>query len=267
MASFLSRWGLPEDSQGQKLEKFINRLIARIGESPSASWSELKMFAFIAGVPVGKYGKQNSFNSNSWLEARLYFSNFEELYVLAKKMEVFLNSPILTDRVKESIIELMNHSHIGIRVSEKDGRYLTYPEGEKKLDNEVVEPALSALSGASAIEYTKALQEYSDSNWELSSEKTRRTLEEYLRDYLGNRTALKANIPKLGAFLKENKSVNEHLRISLINQLKNLDNQYNDGSKHWSITDGYVEAEYLIYSVGVMINTLEQIKIRNIQEG
>lgn len=69
-----------------------------------------------------------------------------------------------------------------------------------------------------------------------------------------------ANIKKLGALLKDGVIAADHFRNSIINQITTLDKHYNEGSKHGSNTQGAVEAEYLIYSVGIIINTLAQIK-------
>ena len=174
-----------------------------------------------------------------------------------------MKSRILTDLQKESICRLVNNESIGIRISkDKKGNYITYPQGEPMLDEKVVERTLSSIDGKSASEYTEALKAYNSGRWNDSSNKTRRALEEYLRQYLNNKAGFKANINTMGDVLKK-ADIADHFRNSIINQLRTLDSHYNSGSKHSSKTQGAAEAEYLIYSVGVIVNTLEQLKISN----
>ena len=130
------------------------------------------------------------------------------------------------------------------------------------LDEKVVERTLLSIDGKSASEYTEALKAYSSGRWNDSSNATRRTLEEYLRQYLNNKKGLQANIKTIGSALKE-AGVADHFRNSITSQLNTLDSHYNPGSKHGSNTQVAAEAEYLIYSVGVIVNTLEQLKISN----
>ena len=130
------------------------------------------------------------------------------------------------------------------------------------LDEKVVERTLLSLDGESANEYEKALKAYASGKWNESSNGTRRALEEYLRQYLNNKKGLQANIKTIGGVLKES-GVAEHFCNSIINQLRILDSHCNSGSKHGSNTQGAVEAEYLIYSVGIIVNTLGQLKISN----
>lgn len=162
---------------------------------------------------------------------------------------------------KERVVAIVNKENIGIRISkDKKGNYITYPQGEPMLDEKVVERTLLSLDGESAKEYEKALKAYASGKWNESSNGTRRALEDYLKQYLNNKKGLQANIKTIGGALKES-GVADHFRNSIINQLNTLDSHYNPGSKHGSNTQGAVEAEYLIYSVGVIVNTLEQLRI------
>ncbi len=180
---------------------------------------------------------------------------------MAEKVENLLKSSILTNDQKEGVATIVNKENIGIRVSKnKKGDYVTYPQGEPMLDEKVVERALLCLDGESAKEYAKSLKSYASGEWNESSNATRRALEEYLRQYLKNKAGLNANSKTIGKFLKES-DVADHFRNSIVSQLNMLDSHYNPGSKHGSNTQGAVEAEYLIYSVGVIVNTLEQLKI------
>lgn len=260
--SFRQRWSLPEEAFEERFQKAIYRVLAYIGDRIDVSRDDLRHLAFIARVPVDTYRYIGSVYSGNWrFDAEKYFLEAEQPHELAEKVENLLKSSILNNDQKEGVATIVSKESIGVRVS-KDGRgrYITYPQGEPMLDEKVVEHTLLSIDGKSASEYTEALKAYSSGRWNDSSNKTLRALEEYLRQYLNNKAGLEANSKTIGKFLKES-DVAEHFRNSIINHIKTLENHYNPGSKHNSNTQGAVEAEYLIYSVGVIVNTLEQLKI------
>lgn len=253
---FRRRWGLPEEDFDEKFRKAINRILAFTGNNIEVDESCLRNFAYIAGVPINAYW--NVIRNNFRIEE--YILEAKQPYELAEKIEILLKSHIFTDAKKENIVRIVNNENIGIRISkDKKGNYITYPQGEPMLDEKVVERTLLSLDGESVNEYEKALKAYALGRWNESSNGTRRALEEYLKRYLNNEKGLQANIKTIGGTLKES-GIAEHFRNSIINQLRTLDGHYNSGSKHSSNTQGAVEAEYLIYSVGVIVNTLEQLK-------
>jgi len=212
-------------------------------------------------IPVRNYlSKYMSAAYCDLLKVALSFLVREGYYELAEKIENLLGCSILDGTQKERVVAIVNKENIGIRISkDKKGNYITYPQGEPMLDEKVVERTLLSLDGESAKEYEKALKAYASGKWNESSNGTRRALEEYLRQYLNNKAGLEANIKTIGEPLKK-AGVAEHFRKSIINQLRTLDSHYNSGSKHNSNTQGAVEAEYLIYSVGVIVSALEQLK-------
>lgn len=259
--NFRQRWSLPEEAFEERFQKAIYRVLAYIGDRIDVSRDDLRHLAFIARVPVDTYRYIGSVYSGNWrFDAEKYFLEAEQPHELAEKVENLLKSSILNNDQKEGVATIVSKESIGVRVS-KDGRgrYITYPQGEPMLDEKVVERTLLSLDGKSASEYEKALREYASGKWNESSNATRRTLEEYLRQYLNNTKGLEANKKTIGSALKE-AGVADHFRNSITSQLNTLDSHYNPGSKHGSNTQGAVEAEYLIYSVGVIVNTLEQLK-------
>lgn len=256
-SNFRQRWGLPEEDFDERFQKAIYRILALIGDIIKIKSSESSMLAYIAGVPMDAY-----VSWDGYFDVKRYLLEAKQPYELAEKIENLLGCcGILDDYQEEGVVNTINDGNIGIRIiKNKDGDYITYPQGEPMLDEKVVDRALLSLDGESAKEYKKALNAYASGEWNESSNGTRRALEEYLRQYLNNKKGLKANIETIGGFLKE-AGVAEHFRISIVNQIKTLENQYNSGSKHNSKTQGATEAEYLIYSVGVIVNTLEQLKV------
>lgn len=254
---FRQRWGLPEEDFDKRFQKAIYRILAFTGNIiTTQEWCSRK-FALIAGVPVSAYGGASGYTFN----AEKYFLEAKQPRELAEKIESLLKSPILENIQKEGVAAIVNNESIGIRISkDKKGDYITYPQGEPMLDEKVVERTLLSLDGESANEYEKALKACASGKWNESSNHTRRSLEEYLRQYLNNTKGLKSNKTTIGSALKE-AGVADHFRNSIINQLNTLDSHYNPGSKHGSNTQGVAEAEYLIYSVGIIVNTLGQLKI------
>ena len=254
---FRRRWGLSEEDFDKRFQKTVYRVLAITGNSIEVSKNVMSHLAFIAGVHIKVYeGWYGRFN------AEKYFLEAKQPFELAEKIENLLKCyGILNASQKERVVNTINDGNIGIRVSkDKKGDYITYPQGEPMLDEKVVEHTLLSLDGESANEYEKALKAYASGKWNESSNGTRRALEDYLKQYLNNKKGLQANIKTIGGILKES-GVADHFRNSIINQLNTLDSHYNPGSKHGSNTQGAVEAEYLIYSVGVIVNTLEQLKI------
>lgn len=259
---FRRRWGLPEEVFEERFQKAIYRVLAYIGDRIDVSRDDLRHLAFIARVPVDTYRYIGFVHSGNWrFDAEKYFLEAEQPHELAEKVENLLKSSILNNDQKEGVATIVSKESIGVRVS-KDGRgrYITYPQGEPMLDEKVVERTLLSIDGKSASEYTEALKAYSSGRWNDSSNKTRRALEEYLRQYLNNKAGFKANINTIGDVLKK-ADIADHFRNSIINQLRTLDDHYNKASKHNSNTQGAAEVEYLIYSVGVIVNTLGQLKI------
>lgn len=255
---FRRRWGLPEEDFDKRFWKAIYRILTITGDMIKAEELKLKTLTYIAGVPMDAYASWDG----CYFNVEKYLFEAKQPYELAEKIENLLKCyDTLNDYKKERVVNTINDGNIGIRIiKNKDGDYITYPQGEPMLDEKVVDRALLSLDGESAKEYKKALNAYASGEWNESSNGTRRALEEYLRQYLNNKKGLKANIETIGGFLKE-AGVAEHFRISIVNQIKTLENQYNSGSKHNSKTQGATEAEYLIYSVGVIVNTLEQLKV------
>lgn len=259
---FRRRWGLPEEDFDKRFQKTVYRVLVITGNDIEIEESKLKTLAYTAGVSMDTYVWDSPSYGWAYFDVKKYLLGAKQPPELAEKIENLLKCyGILNDSQKGRVVNTINDGNIGIRIiKNKDGDYITYPQGEPMLDEKVVDRALLSLDGDSAKEYKKALKAYASKRWNDSSENTRRTLEEYLRQYLNNKAGLEANSSKIGKFLKD-ADVAEHFRISIVNQIKTLENQYNSGSKHNSKTQGAAEAEYLIYSVGVIVNTLEQLKV------
>ncbi len=263
---FNERWGIEIDTEAE-FRKLKARITVVVGDDRlDVTKDEARMLAFRLGVPVSKVASSGSFGGSYW-----YISNGSLLdssrtvKEFAKNLECLMNSVTAFNEVGRNISKLVNDSHCGLRILKKDGSWITYPEGETLIDEEVVERTLSFLSGNPADEYRKAINHYASQNWEEAAEKTRRTIEEYLRQKNGTKQGLSASIKTLGGSLKQNGDVPDHLKTTLQKMLLNLDSHYNDSSKHNSVTYGEIEVEYLIYQVGVILVLIEKLNIKKVQ--
>lgn len=237
---FRRRWGLPEEDFDKRFQKTVYRVLVITDNSIEVEESKLKTLAYTAGASMDTYVYGNSFYGwEAYFNVKKYLLEAKQPPELAEKIENLLKCyGILNDSQKERVVNTINDGNIGIRIiKNKDGDYITYPQGEPMLDEKVVDRALLSLDGKNANEYDNVL-----------------------KAYLNNKAGLETNSLKIGKFLKD-ADVADHFRNSIVNQIKTLENQYNSGSKHNSKTQGAAEAEYLIYSVGIIVNTLDQLKV------
>lgn len=263
-ASFDKRWGI-KTNLTEKIRKFHNRLILVFGEELVAEKDDLVQAAFHLGVPLGEVGRQDGNYPFSWYVRLAPLTNSYNLPVLAQNLEVLMTDKVLSMKTSDFIANLVNDSMLGIRFANIKGDWVSYPEGEKLLDVEVVERPLSYLGEKSSLEFVKALEYFSEGKWDTSVEKTRRTLEEYLKEKLGNNKGMESNIVVLMGVLKQN-DLPDHLRDMLQKYLRLLDEYYNNASKHHTKVTGTAENEFLIYAVGVIMNILGKIDINTAKE-
>lgn len=262
---FNKRWGIETDTETE-FRKLKARITVVVGDDRlTVSKDEARMLAFSLGVSVNSIASSGSFGSTEWyvsnaqlLESSVTIKDF------AKNLECLMNNISAFNEAGIIIARLVNESNCGLRLLKKSDSWMTYPEGEKLIDQEVVERSLTFLSGNSADEYKKAINHYASQNWEEAAEKTRRTLEEYLKQKTGSKQGLSASIKTLGGSLKRDSQVPDHLKATLQKILLNLDLHYNESSKHNSATYGEIEVEYLIYQVGVIMILIEKLNIKKV---
>jgi hypothetical protein len=107
--------------------------------------------------------------------------------------------------------------------------------------------------------YTTALQQYYNNHEPRDiADNLRKSLEDFLREFLGNKKNLENNIGQVGTFLKEN-NVNEEIRemfTTLISHYKRLNDKT---AKHHDETNENC-VEFLLYQTGVFIRFLLVIR-------
>ena len=149
-----------------------------------------------------------------------------------KLLQIIFSLPFKTenDRYKHLIpvIQAAEYSEVNLNVTfaKNENAVLFLPKGEKVLDKEIVDEALSFLEGSSGEHYIDALSFHGKNTkpgYIKSAEETRRTVEEYLRQKLSNKNDLKSNIVELGKKMKSEKVAPElrNIIIQIFHYLEN----------------------------------------------
>lgn len=167
-------------------------------------------------------------------------------------------NPRTTDYYYRQVSEAFDLSGVNaVMVEHADHGVIIVPVGEAKLDEELVNPALSFLDDSSNGHFVSALRLYQQKNWIRSAESVRRSLEEYLRKKLNNKAGLKANITALRDILKNEKSPAQ-IRNILNTAFSHLDQFFNENSKHNDGELDEADAEFLIYQAALLMRYIEK---------
>lgn len=186
MKNFQSRWGI-DQSPAEEWGKFKKRLKVVIGDPKlEASPDEIKVFAFRLGQDTEDIASPDNFGHSWFLDIGDLIDDVDSDQEIAEIVESLLNS-IEYGINADQISKYINNNSSGIRISQSKQGWVTYPRGEKMLDEKLVEKPLNFLDGQALIEFKKALGHYKFHRWEESAEKARRTIEEYLRNKLNSR--------------------------------------------------------------------------------
>ena len=169
----------------------------------------------------------------------------------------------------QKVQDAVKMSDINVTVtSGRAGRIIFYPEGEKKLDEELVNKTLSFLNEKSNHHFEEALRLCQKSKRRQSAEELRRSLEEFLRHKLKNTKGLKENIKKLRENLKEAGSPPEIGNIShkIFEIFGCLDKYFNEHSKHKNRNIPEPENEFLIYQTGLLLRYINSLDLTQNQK-
>ncbi len=172
-------------------------------------------------------------------------------------LEVILNLKYAyRDQDRENVRQALELSNIESNlVIDNNDTLLFYPEGEKFLDNNLVNDVLSFLSSQPLVLFEDALRQYEVgdvSNFWKAIESLRKCLEEFLRDEFKNKENFENNKKNLSSLLK---SKNTNPQISkLITQVPAyLDQYFNEKTKHQTESITKEDAEFLIYQTGTLL--------------
>lgn len=258
-----TRWGIPMSDD--KRWSFLKNRLGIIIDNDRLYLSEriVKVIAFKLGQKVddiADYREQTPYGAyNEWgyyiLPVRL-IDRAHEQFELARLLEVLMNEISSFTSINAAIAELVNEANCGFRLATTQQGWLTFKAGDAQMDETVIR-TLSFLAVSALIEYKAALDHYADGKWNEAADKTRRTLEEYLRNKLETKSGLSAAIKLLGSKLKDLEAP-QHIRDHIVNRFLSLDALYNDLTKHKS-NAGEAEAELTIYEVATLLNYVEKI--------
>lgn len=261
MKNIYARWGLQRETT-EDWEILKNRiLVLADSDKPEINKDSARLIAFGLGKKVEDVAFCNHYGNEWYLYLERLVQSSGTPFGLAKIIETTIDH---TDIFRDGQIvsTLINSSGCGIRMVKSKTGWLSYPEGEKVLDKELVDGALSFLEEKASKEYIKALEHYSNRKWVECAEKNRRALEELLRQKLNSKKGLQSAIPELGKKLKALTDFPDHLRTTIMSILNVMDKNFNDSSKHQSKTYGEQECEFLIYQTGLLMRLLSKIELK-----
>ncbi len=151
------------------------------------------------------------------------------------------------------IMEAIKISKLPYRIMMDNGTFLIVPAGEKKLDEELVDPVFSFLNSKSKKHFIEAYKNRLEKKYISFAESLRRSLEEFLRFKLKNGKGLQNNIDELGKLLKANK-VDRDIKKTIIQTFKYIDSYFNENSKHNDGDIAMEEAQFLVYHVANLMH-------------
>lgn len=260
MANIYSRWGQKVGST-EKWLMLKNRLKVVLGDDfPDCTKDEARLIAFTLGKDLDAVSGNDGLDDNWYIRQNYLLDSATTPFELAQVLEAMFQHLSFIQGDEKLLADVVNSADCGIKINKTKDGWISYPAGEKLLDDELVEKSLSFLSGGALREFTRAIEHYSAHKWEECSEKTRRTLEEYLRFKLNTNKGLDAAIVDLSRKVDEIKDFPVHLKNSIIGLLKILDKNYNEASKHHSKTYSEQECEFLIYETGILLRLLNGIE-------
>lgn len=258
MSSIHDRWGVKQPPDEQRLQ-LKNRLITFLGLIGfEVDESDVVTMCLRFGKTKSQVASFNKYDYTWRLYTEHEIQNAQNSFEIAYIIECLMNvvDKFGSDAVGSQIKKILAMSNSDFNLVKTKKGWLTYPKGEKLLDEKVVEKALTFLTDKPLDEFTHALEHFSQKHYVEAAEKSRRSLEEYLRQTLSRpKLGLDAGIKELGSLMKL-KNIENHRNQLIIKQLRLLDGHFNDSSKHNSKTDES-EAEFLIYQVASILKFID----------
>ena len=192
-----------------------------------------------------------------------FFNNENNPIEFYRAIEVVLSLDFKQNDDRQEIIksvkEAVEMSDINVAIDLSNNQYILYPQGEKKLDEELVNKTLLFLNKESNKHFEEALKFFQSKKPIKSAESLRRSLEEFLRDKLKNQKGLKENINCLQKSLKSYNSPSE-IRNIIFQIFNYLDQYFNEHSKHGDGNINEAENEFLIYQTGLLLRYINKIQ-------
>ncbi len=191
--------------------------------------------------------------------------------ILFARLEIALNLDSINNKSSwyDAIDKIVSLSSIGVKVVimgdyDYDKEITFVPEGEEFIDEKVVKKVLSFLGDKSNEHFKKALKAHLKKTPKKrieTVEAIRRSLEEYLKDTLGNnKNSLESNIKELGKALKDN-DIDPRIINNIFKSLSMLEHFFNENSKHNDGALSHEEVEYVIYEASVNMYAINELLV------
>jgi len=257
---FAKRWNLPQKSTPEQNFSAFKIRVFNLFKNIDNRLSDIQIsfFCQILGIKEEwhrPYGELDAISTNV-IDALENENNPIKLFFILQTIFSLLDfRHPHNDALYQNFKAILNLSDVNLAVTEKDGKVIFYPQGEKRLDFELVEAVLSFLNLESHNHFLNALQFYerkSGADSIKSAESLRRSLEEYLRFKLKNQKGLDANITELLTQLKKD-GRDPVVRNVIFQVFSYLDKYFNENSKHNDGDIDEAENEFLIYQTGVLM--------------
>ncbi len=188
-----------------------------------------------------------------------YLAGENDIKEFYKLIEMILSLQFFTPGQKLFIIQQVKQavemSDLNVAVGKSKGRIILYPEGDRKLDNELVNKTLLFLDPESNKHFENALRFYQKKQHKESAERLRQSVEEFFRYKLQNKKGLPENIKTLQQKLKNNSQ--SQIRNIIFQIFSYLDEYFNKHSKHGDNVNE-VENEFLIYQTGLLLRYINK---------
>lgn len=271
MENFNKRWDITSsDSYEEAFRKFKQRIL-NIFKDIDQHVTKESITAFCQYYGIHEAWETDFYSDASWsvnIANQLLKENDEkEFYRLVELIFALDINPTWgyrqqieysKDLLFKEVVKAIDLSSVNVAITAVKGDVILYPKGERELDSELVNYALTFLNKEAGKHFVQALQFYQAKNPVKSAESLRRTLEEFLRFKLKNTKGLDANITELQKTLKTDKR-DPQVRNIILQAFSCLDQYFNENSKH---NDGDIddsENEYLIYQVGLGLRYINRV--------
>lgn len=238
------------------------------------TFDEYFLFCNYIGVPI----KSNLYNSDLYDDLSPYdrfyyclsFINTANTLKDFLAYYIALTNSISLERYAEMwqrkdfanmVCNMLSESHIPYDLLEIDGEYFIFPKGAEELDSALVSEPLEWLKKYPQAHKTFciALRQYTDGEYiRDTADNLRKSLEEFLQEFLGNTKNLEKNKTEICKYLgTQNVDAGvSGLFQSLINAYKNINDRM---VKHNDKVDAKL-LEFLLYQTGILIRMVISVK-------
>jgi hypothetical protein len=272
MEKFNKRWNITQsETPEESFSKFKTRIL-NLFKDIDSHLSEESISEFCQFYGITEEWKHDYLGTQKWSRNVINRLTREQDGIeFYKLLEIIFTLNILTtggyhswetsyskDILFRDTIQALNYSNLDVELQRtNNGEIIFYPKGELELDQELVNSPLSFLSEKSSEHFIEALKLYQTNKPVKSAESLRRSIEEFLRNKLGNQKGLNANISEMQIKLKSD-GRDSQVRNIVGTTLNYLDQYFNENSKH---NDGAIddsENEFLIYQTGLLMRYINR---------